>query len=39
MKQLRAGGASVRKLAKDFSTSQWMVSRLTSPAGTEAPNL
>jgi len=29
MRELRAGGASVRKLAKDFETSQWMVARVT----------
>jgi len=36
MKQLRAGGASVRKLAKDFETTQWMVTKLTNPAETGA---
>lgn len=38
MRQLRAGGVSVRKLATDFETTQWMVSRLTTPAAMEAPN-
>jgi DNA invertase Pin-like site-specific DNA recombinase len=32
MRDLRAGGASVRKLAKDFETTQWMVARLTNSA-------
>jgi DNA invertase Pin-like site-specific DNA recombinase len=32
MSELRAGGASVRKLAKDFETTQWMVAKLTKPA-------
>jgi len=36
MRELRAGGASVRKLAKDFETTQWMVARLTSSATMEA---
>lgn len=36
MRRLRAGGASVRKLAKDFKTSQWMMARLTTPAETGA---
>jgi DNA invertase Pin-like site-specific DNA recombinase len=36
MRELRAGGASVRKLAKDFQTSQWMVARLTNSATMEA---
>jgi DNA invertase Pin-like site-specific DNA recombinase len=31
MKQLRTQGASVRKLATDFGTSQWMAARLTAP--------
>jgi DNA invertase Pin-like site-specific DNA recombinase len=30
MKALRAKGTSVRKLAADFQTTQWMASRLTS---------
>jgi DNA invertase Pin-like site-specific DNA recombinase len=30
MRELRVGGASVRKLAKDFDTTQWMVARLTN---------
>jgi DNA invertase Pin-like site-specific DNA recombinase len=36
MRELRAGGASVRKLAKDFETTQWMVARLTNSARMEA---
>src|SRR5450755_643223 len=35
MRELRTGGASVRKLAKDFETTQWMVARLTNSAATE----
>jgi DNA invertase Pin-like site-specific DNA recombinase len=37
MKQLRCEGTSVRKLAKDFGTSQWMVARLInkSPAPSD----
>ncbi len=38
MKKLRAGGARVRKLAKDFATTQWMVARLTNSATMEAQN-
>jgi DNA invertase Pin-like site-specific DNA recombinase len=30
MRQLRSQGTSVRKLAKDFETTQWMITRLTS---------
>jgi DNA-binding NarL/FixJ family response regulator len=30
MRQLRSNGTSVRKLAKDFETTQWMVARLTA---------
>src|SRR5450755_4625455 len=30
MRELRTKGMSVRKLAKDFETSQWMVARITS---------
>jgi DNA invertase Pin-like site-specific DNA recombinase len=30
MRGLRSEGASVRKLAKDFETTQWMVARITS---------
>jgi hypothetical protein len=30
MRHLRAMGTSIRKLAKDFSTSQWMAAKLTS---------
>jgi putative DNA-invertase from lambdoid prophage Rac len=29
MRQLRSNGTSVRKLAKDFETTQWMVAKLT----------
>src|ERR1700674_282018 len=29
MRHLRSEGASVRKLAKDFETTQWMVARVT----------
>jgi DNA invertase Pin-like site-specific DNA recombinase len=36
MRHLRSEGASVRKLAKDFETTQWMVARVTAPAATEA---
>jgi DNA invertase Pin-like site-specific DNA recombinase len=36
MRELRAGGASVRKLAKDFETTQWMVARVTNSATMEA---
>jgi DNA invertase Pin-like site-specific DNA recombinase len=32
MRLLRSQGASVRKLAADFGTSQWMVSRLVKPS-------
>ena len=39
MRQLRAGGASVRKLAKNFETTQWMVARLTAPVAGELPNV
>jgi|SRR5579872_2805441 len=31
MQELRAGGTSIRKLAKDFETTQWMVARLMTP--------
>jgi DNA invertase Pin-like site-specific DNA recombinase len=31
MKAMRAKGTSVRKLAADFQTTQWMAARLTSP--------
>ena len=31
MNHLRAMGTSIRKLAKDFATTQWMASKLTSP--------
>ena len=36
MRCLRSGGTSVRKLAKDFRTSQWMVSRLTVALSEQA---
>jgi len=36
MRDLRAGGASVRKLAKDFETTQWMVARLTNSVTMDA---
>jgi len=38
MRQLHSDGASVRKLATDFETTQWMVTKLTTPPATEAPN-
>jgi putative DNA-invertase from lambdoid prophage Rac len=31
MRRLRSQGTSVRKLAKDFGTTQWMAARLTGP--------
>jgi DNA invertase Pin-like site-specific DNA recombinase len=34
MRQLRSEGASVRKLAKDFETTQWMVARITTRGAT-----
>jgi DNA invertase Pin-like site-specific DNA recombinase len=34
MRQLRSEGASVRRLAKDFETTQWMVSKVTAPRVT-----
>ena len=39
MRELRSTGTSVRKLAKDFETTQWMVARLTNSAAMEAPNV
>jgi DNA invertase Pin-like site-specific DNA recombinase len=36
IRELRSQGTSVRKLAKDFETSQWMVARLT---GRTNPNI
>jgi hypothetical protein len=30
MPELRSKGTSVRKLAKDFETTQWMVARMTA---------
>jgi putative DNA-invertase from lambdoid prophage Rac len=35
MQQLRSMGTSVRKLAKDFETTQWMVAKVTNSAVTE----
>jgi putative DNA-invertase from lambdoid prophage Rac len=34
MRDLKLKGTSVRKLAKDFETTQWMVATLTTPAST-----
>ena len=39
MRELRSTGTSVRKLAKDFETTQWMVARLTNSVAMEAPNV
>ena len=39
MRGLRSMGTSVRKLAKDFETTQWMVARLTNSPAMEAPNV
>ena len=36
MRRLRSDGTSVRKMAKDFETTQWMVTKLTNPAETGA---
>lgn len=36
MRELRSDGTSVRKLAKDFETTQWMVARSTNSATMEA---
>ncbi len=36
MRELRVGGASVRKLATDFGTTQWTLARLTNSAMMEA---
>jgi len=36
MRELRVGGASVRKLATAFGTTQWTVARLTNSATVEA---
>ncbi len=36
MRELRTNGTSIRKLAKDFETTQWMVARITAPTKTEA---
>jgi DNA invertase Pin-like site-specific DNA recombinase len=32
MRQLRSEGISIRKLAQDFETTQWMVAKITNPA-------
>ena len=37
MKALRAKGTSVRRLAADFQTTQWMASKLTSAEAASAP--
>jgi putative DNA-invertase from lambdoid prophage Rac len=39
MRELRSTGTSVRKLAKDFETTQWMVAKLTASATMEALNV
>jgi DNA invertase Pin-like site-specific DNA recombinase len=36
MRELRSKGTSIRKLAQDFETTQWMVARLTNSATMEA---
>ena len=36
MRELKTNGTSIRKLAKDFETTQWMVARITAPEQTEA---
>lgn len=36
IQSLRKQGTSVRKLAKDFATTQWMVARITSKVGENA---
>jgi DNA invertase Pin-like site-specific DNA recombinase len=38
MRVLRAEGTSVRKLAADFETTQWMAARLTSSESTPTEN-
>jgi len=38
MRALRARGTSVRRLAADFQTTQWMAARLTSPESTPTGN-
>jgi len=35
LKSRRAQGASVRKLAKDFATTQWMISKLVFPTQSD----
>jgi DNA invertase Pin-like site-specific DNA recombinase len=37
MRQRRSEGASVRKLAKDFETTQWMIAKITAPAAAAEP--
>jgi len=39
MRELKSRGTSVRKLAKDFETTQWMVARLTNGAPKQSRNL
>jgi DNA invertase Pin-like site-specific DNA recombinase len=39
MRELRSQGTSVRKLTKDFETTQWMVAKLTDSATMEALNV
>ena len=36
MRELRSNGTSVRKLAKDFATTQWMVARITGKTNENA---
>src|ERR1700678_175752 len=36
MRELRSNGTSVRKLAKDFETTQWMVARLMKQSSEQA---
>jgi DNA invertase Pin-like site-specific DNA recombinase len=36
MQELRSMGTSIRKLAQDFETTQWMVARLTNGSSTSA---
>ena len=39
MNELRSQGTSVRKLAGDFGTTQWMVARVTTPEQRKAVNI
>jgi DNA invertase Pin-like site-specific DNA recombinase len=39
IRELRSNGTSVRKLAKDFETTQWMVARLTHSPAMEEPSV